>query len=135
MRILLDTHILLWVMNDDDKLSNKAREIILDENNKLYYSVISLWEIELKRLAKAGSISLSAEEINSLCQENGNFSLVDLMPKDIFSLNEIRRKEDVPPHKDPFDRLLLTQSINRKMKLLTHDFMLIGYETDNVIHV
>lgn len=135
MRILLDTHILLWVMNDDDKLSNKAREIILDENNKLYYSVISLWEIELKRLAKAGSISLSAEEINSLCQENGNFSLVDLMPKDIFSLNEIRRKEDVPPHKDPFDRLLLTQSINRKMKFLTHDFMLIGYETDNVIHV
>lgn len=135
MRILLDTHILLWVMNDDDKLSNKAREIILDENNKLYYSVISLWEIELKRLAKAGSISLSAEEINSLCQENGNFSLVDLMPKDIFSLNKIRRKEDVPPHKDPFDRLLLTQSINRKMKFLTHDFMLIGYETDNVIHV
>ena len=135
MRILLDTHILLWVMNDDDKLSNKAREIILDENNKLYYSVISLWEIELKRLAKAGSISLSAEEINSLCQENGNFSLVDLMPKDIFSLNEIRRKEDVPPHKDPFDRLMLTQSINGKMKLLTHDFMLIGYETDNVIHV
>ena len=135
MRILLDQNILLREMNDDDKIRHKARESSSDENNKLYYSVISLWEIELKRLAKAGSISLSAEEINSLCQENGNFSLVDLMPKDIFSLNEIRRKEDVPPHKDPFDRLLLTQSINRKMKFLTHDFMLIGYETDNVIHV
>ena len=42
MRILLDTHILLWIMNDDEKLSNKAREIILDEENKLFYSVVSL---------------------------------------------------------------------------------------------
>lgn len=44
-------------------------------------------------------------------------------------------KADVPSHKDPFDRLLITQSVNHKMKFLTHDFMLTGYETDNVIHV
>ncbi len=135
MRILLDTHILLWIMNDDDKLSSKAREIILDEENKLFYSVVSLWEIELKRSVKADSISLSAKEINSLCQENGNFSIIELLPADIFSVNALRRKADVPSHKDPFDRLLITQSINRKMKFLTHDFMLTGYETDNVIHV
>ena len=89
----------------------------------------------MKRSAKVGSISLSAEEIDAICRENGNFSIIELLPNDVFSANALRRKADVPSHKYPFDRLLITQSVNRKMKFLTHDFMLTGYETDNVIHV
>lgn len=102
MRILLDTHILLWIMNDDEKLSNKAREIILDEENKLFYSVVSLWEIELKRSAKVGSISLSAEEIDAICRENGNFSIIELLPNDVFSVNALRRKSRCSFTQRPF---------------------------------
>lgn len=50
MKILLDTHMLLWALTDDPKLPQKAREIIEQDENDIYYSMISLWEIELKHL-------------------------------------------------------------------------------------
>ena len=51
MKILLDTHILLWVLSNDAKLSEKARKLVENEENEIYYSIVSLWEVELKRLA------------------------------------------------------------------------------------
>ena len=51
MKILLDTHILLWTISNDIKLPEKARKLIEKEENEIYYSIVSLWEVELKRLA------------------------------------------------------------------------------------
>ncbi len=50
MNILLDTYILLWALSNDDRLPEKARELIENTENRIYYSLISLWEVELKRL-------------------------------------------------------------------------------------
>ena len=50
MRILLDTHILLWTLSNDRRLPEKARKLIENEENEIYYSIISLWEVEIKRL-------------------------------------------------------------------------------------
>ena len=51
MKILLDTHILLWALSDDERLSEKARKAVENEDNEIYYSIISLWEVELKRIS------------------------------------------------------------------------------------
>ncbi len=135
MKILLDTHILLWSLADHPKLSQKAKEIILDERNSLYYSTISLWEIELKHIAKPKQIPTSAKEIHAYCQDSGAFELIGMNLNDIFALHQLRRKADTPPHKDPFDQCLLTQAINNDLKFMTHDFLITGYDAGNIIHV
>ncbi len=53
MKILLDTHILLWTISNDLKLPEKARKLIENEENEIYYSIVSLWEVELKRLGQS----------------------------------------------------------------------------------
>ncbi len=69
MRILLDTHILLWALSNDAKLPEKARELIEDEGNEIYYSMISLWEVEIKHLAHPDMMPVSAEEISGYCRQ------------------------------------------------------------------
>lgn len=135
MKILLDTHILLWTLSDNPNLSQKAREIILDERNMLYYSAVSLWEIELKHIAKPKILMTSAEEIHRYCQKSGSFDLLEFSTSDIFCMNQLRRKPDTPEHHDPFDRLLLVQAINNNFQFMTHDFLITGYDSNNIIHV
>ena len=62
MKILLDTHILLWTISNDLKLPEKARKLIENEENEIYYSIVSLWEVELKRLAHPDAMPVSAEK-------------------------------------------------------------------------
>ncbi len=57
MKLLLDTHILLWAISNDMRLPEKARKLIEDETNEIYYSVISLWEVEIKHLAYPDAMS------------------------------------------------------------------------------
>ena len=61
MKILLDTHILLWAISNDSKLPEMARKLIENEENEIYYSIVSLWEVELKRLAHPTAMPVSAE--------------------------------------------------------------------------
>lgn len=63
MRILLDTHILLWALSNDRRLPGKARNLIENEENEIYYSIISLWEVEIKRLAHPDAMPVSAKEL------------------------------------------------------------------------
>lgn len=71
MRILLDTHILLWALSNDARLPKKARELIVDKENEIYYSVISLCEVEIKHLAHPDMMPVSAEEISGYCEQSG----------------------------------------------------------------
>lgn len=135
MKILLDTHILLWALSDSPQLSDKARKIIMDEKNRLYYSTISLWEVELKHIVKPTQIPVSAKDIHSYCKDSGAYELIDMTLDDVLSFHQLKRKSDTPPHKDPFDRILLTQAINNKCYFMTHDFLITGYDADNIIHV
>lgn len=135
MKILLDTHILLWSLADNPQLSARAKEIIMDEKNRLYYSTVSLLEIELKHIAKPNQIHASAKEILAYCQDSGAFELIDMTLNDILTLHQLKRKADTPPHKDPFDQFLLTQALNNDLRFMTHDFLITGYDVDNIIHV
>ncbi len=132
MNILLDTHILLWALSGDPLLPQKARELIEDGKNDIFYSVISLWETELKHIAHPENLQVSAKEIEEYCKISG-FSLLQLKQNSIYLLSSLNRPETEPPHKDPFDKILICQSLAENMTFLTHDKLLSGYGLRNVI--
>lgn len=134
MNVLMDTHILLWALGEDPKLSEKAREIILDPGNALYYSVVSVWEIAIKHSLHPDNVALSGQEMSTYCRQAGYLPL-DLRDKHIFALEEIRRAEDAPRHNDPFDRILLSQAKTENMSFLTHDKLFSGYGESCVLLV
>lgn len=126
MKILLDTHILVWFCNGDKRLSQKARDIIADDENEIYYSILSVWEIEIKHAAHPDRISMSGERLLEHCQRL-EFISVPLGVKHILALKTLTRKENTPPHRDPFDRLMLCQAIVDDMLFITHDDRIAEY--------
>ena len=134
MKILLDTHILLWFCTGDEKLSVKARELIADEENKIYYSILSVWEVEIKHAAHPDRISMSGKRLLEHCQLLG-FIPVSLESEHILSVRNLTRKENTPPHHDPFDRLMICQAIVENMIFMTHDARIAEYVTDSIYKV
>lgn len=126
MNVLLDTHILLWALSEDKRLSDKAREIIMEPGNAVYYSVVSVWEVAIKHALHPDNVKLTGKELSGYCQEAGFLSL-DLRDKHVYALEGIHRDEDAPKHNDPFDRILLSQAKTENMSFLTHDTMFLGY--------
>lgn len=124
MIYLLDTHTFLWFLLSPKELSKKVREIILDEENEIYISVISFWEIAIK--FNLGKIKLHNVELESLpvWSEKAGLVILDLRAKEAASFYQLPKSH----HKDPFDRMLIWQSIQNKMTLLTKDSDLKSYE-------
>ncbi len=134
MRILLDTHILLWALADDSRLPEKARALIEKEENEIYYSIVTPWEVEIKHLAHPDAMQLSAGELVKYCKE-ADFFMLPIREKHIFALVGLTRKENVPPHKDPFDRMLICQASTESMAFLTHDALIAGYADPCIVMV
>ena len=86
MKILLDTHILLWAISNDARLPEKARKLIENEENDIYYSIVSLWEVEIKHIAHPEAMPVSAEELAEYC-ENSVFQRTLIRLKHIFSMS------------------------------------------------
>ena len=126
MKLLLDTHILIWALADDPKLPQKARELILNESNELYASVVSLWEVTIKHTLHPGELSYSGKDFYDACARAG-FELLPVKAEHILVVESLHRNENAPPHKDPFDRLLIAQAKNEDMTFVTHDALLPGY--------
>jgi len=134
MKILMDTHILLWAVSGDDRLPAKAAELINAEENDLYYSLVSLWETELKHVLHPDLLPVGARELAGFCRESG-FIEIPLREAQISELRGLHRQEGEPPHKDPFDRMLICQAKNEGLMLLTHDQLLAGYHEPCVLTV
>ena len=114
MNVLLDTHTLLWALTDESKLSERVR--ILLPTADTWFSVASLWEIVIK--AQLGRVSLprpTGPYILSKLALNG----VRLLP---VTADHVLRVESLPDHhNDPFDRMLIAQSLHEKLPVLTAD--------------
>lgn len=134
MRILLDTHMMIWVLTDSPKLPKKARELLLDNDNEIYCSIISLWEIEIKRISRPDKMPFTAQIISDYCKNSG-YKIIQLKEESIYKLSELTRPEAEPPHKDPFDRMLVCQAMSENMNLLTHDSLIKGYDISNILFV
>lgn len=127
MKYLLDTHILLWAINGSSRLPEEAREILLDPDNTIYYSSVSVWEIALKHRAHPDEIGISGKTFAAYCQEAGYLRL-DMEEEHILEEETLKVAEGAPPHNDPFDRMLIAQAKAEKLILLTKDVKMQSYK-------
>ena len=124
MKILLDTHLLLWWLEASPLLSAQAKEMICDPENTVFVSAVSLWEIWLKQ--SLGKLRLPADFAEKLADES--FESLPLMA------SQTRQVSSLPwHHRDPFDRMLIAQAQVEKLALLTADEALAAY--GGVVHV
>ena len=119
MKLLLDTHILLW--SAADKLPHDAAHYVLDESNELYFSPISLWEIVIKNRLNRSDFNVDVYALYSGLLTGGYVE----MP---VSARHALAVEDLPDiHKDPFDRMLIAQAVVEGMKIVTTDELVAKY--------
>jgi len=107
MNCLLDTHTFLWAAMNPEKLSRHARATILDAANDIHVRVVTFWEVSLKfALGKIELQGTTPEELPDAAIQMG-FTLLTLAPQDAATFYQLPRLQ----HKDPFDRMLVWQSI------------------------
>jgi PIN domain nuclease of toxin-antitoxin system len=117
VRVLLDTHLLLWALADPARLPAEARRLI--DRADVYVSAASIWEISIK--ATLGKLSADPREVVAALEPAGFLSLP-------ISVEHAARVASLPPlHRDPFDRLLVAQALAEPMRLLTMDATLAAY--------
>ena len=121
MKILLDTHALLWASEDSPRLTKAVRKLIGDPGNELYFSAASLWEIAIKNGLGRSDFSVDPRILRRGLLENGYIDLP------IASEHAVAISALPPIHKDPFDRLLVAQAIVEGITLLTVDPVLTQY--------
>lgn len=134
MNLLLDTHILLWALSNDTRLPEKAKLLIENAENEIYYSIISPWEVEIKHQAHPDAMPISAEEIVKYCKQSG-FMMLPINEKHVFAMANLTRRKDAPPHKDPFDRMLICQATIENMLFVTHDSLIPWYNVPCILAV
>lgn len=119
MQYLLDTHAILWYFTLDESLSNKAKEVIDDKENKIYISITSFWEMAIKSSIGKLDLSLSFDEfLEEMAKQNMELLLIDM--EDIKAVEKLILPEE-SRHRDPFDRLLIVQAINKDLTLISKD--------------
>lgn len=134
MKILCDTHILIWFLTGDDQLSVKARAIIENEENEIYFSLVSVWEISIKRSRKPQHISLSPQRFIELCESQG-FLEYPIEQRHILAVDTLKRPVITPEHHDPFDKLLIAQAKIDKLTFITHDSLIPDYNEPCIVSV
>ncbi|MFH1737753.1 MAG: type II toxin-antitoxin system VapC family toxin [bacterium] len=127
MRLLIDTHALLWFIWDHTKLSTKARDLMADGNNDLLLSTATLWEIAIK--ISLGKLTL-AEPYEIFMDSAVDAYDLSLLP---ITVKHASVLTDLPfHHRDPFDRLLVSQAIAEETPLVSGDATLDAYSIARV---
>ena len=124
MNYLLDTPTLIWVISEKERLSHRVIRIFSDSANTFFVSAISFWEIALKfSRGKLEIEGIFPEEVPNLAIQSG-FKLIPLLPDESATFSRLI----VTTHKDPFDRMLIWQAIQRNLTFITIDDQLAQYE-------
>lgn len=121
MRLLVDTHLLLWAAVQSRRLPREARRFLEDPANDVYFSAASLWEIVVKAALRRPDFKVDVAVLRP--------ALADMGLKELAVTGaHAERLASLPPvHKDPFDRMLVAQSLAEPLVLLTNDRLLAGY--------
>jgi PIN domain nuclease of toxin-antitoxin system len=119
---ILDTHTLLWYINGDEKISAVCKTLIEEKGIVNFVSIVSLWEISIKISLGKLELRSSFSNLLQLLDENG-FVILPISFEDILLLTNLPFH-----HRDPFDRMLVVQSINNNLKILSKDEILDSYE-------
>ena len=121
MKLLLDTHLLLWAAGQPHRLSQAANALLNDPDHVLLFSAASLWEVTIKRGLGRDDFRVDPRLLRRGLLDNGYSELA------ITSAHAVAVEQLPPIHKDPFDRLLLAQAIVEGIMLLTSDPVVARY--------
>ena len=117
MRYLLDTHVLLWWRADDSRLPHRWDLILGNtEDHDITFSIVSLWEIAIKRALGTLELAVPMADFSRQLQEDHGFRQINIEPE------ELDRLQTLPyHHRDPFDRLLIAQALETGAIAITND--------------
>lgn len=115
MNYLLDTHTFLWFLEGNNNLSEKARISIENTENIKFISIASIWEVAIKLNLGKLKLDIKLEELKEEILKN-NF---EILPLDFEHIIELSNLEEI--HKDPFDRLIISQAISEKLTIISKD--------------
>jgi PIN domain nuclease of toxin-antitoxin system len=121
LNLLLDTHLLLWAASEPERLSSKARALLLAPSNQLLFSAASLWEISIKNSLERADFKVDARRLWRMLLVNG-YRELPVTSEHTVAVNELP-----PRHKDPFDRILIAQAHVEGLLLLTVDKTMAKY--------
>lgn len=121
MKLLLDTHLLLWAAGEPDRLSVRARSLMEDQDNALVFSAASLWEITIKAGLGRADFQIDPHLLRRGLIENG-YEELPVTSQHALAVGQL---PDV--HRDPFDRILVAQATVEGLLLLTHDPLVQAY--------
>ena len=121
MKLLLDTQMLIWAAAQPELMPGKAKQIVENVDNELFFSPASLWEVAIKSGLNKPDFNFDARILRRGLLDNGYQELP------VSSIHAVGVCDLPPIHKDPFDRLLLTQAATEGIFLLTSDTILSGY--------
>jgi len=122
MRLLLDTHIFIWWADQPERLSPAALSALQDEANELLLSVASVWEMQIKIQLGKLKLSLPLKDLVKNQQETNDLTVSPVTLTHVLALDALPLH-----HKDPFDRLLIAQSIEDELTIVTADSQFAAY--------
>jgi len=124
MRVLLDTHFLLWWLADDPALGNQGREVISTPENLIFFSAASVWEIRIKQ--GIGKLDVPDDFADVLAAQ-------PFEPLSV-TVGHAHALRDLPTlHRDPFDRLLIAQARLERLTILTRDRVIGQYDVPTLL--
>ena len=124
MRILLDTHAIVWWATGDHRLSRQARVAIADPSTEVFISIASAWEIQIKATLQKLTLNESIDALYRSLIIDQDFRMIGIELKDIDHLSKLP-----PHHRDPFDRMLVAQALRGEFTLVTKDRVIASYGT------
>ena len=122
MRLLIDTHVLVWWRANDARLNPRVRAVVSDPAHIVHVSIVSFWELSIKW--RKGKFDQSGVELLRYASAEG-FSILGV---DLAHLDILERLRKVAGHNDPFDHLILAQAKAERMMLMTGDRAMMGYD-------
>jgi PIN domain nuclease of toxin-antitoxin system len=121
MKLLLDTHLLLWAAGEPNRLSAAARKLIEDKENELLFSAASIWEVIIKRGLGREDFKVDARLLRRGLLDNG-YDELPILSDHLVAIDSLP-----PIHKDPFDRILVAQATVEGVTFLTNDSLVAQY--------
>lgn len=127
MNILIDTHILLWMVRNDPKLSESVRSIIAAHNNRIFISLASVWELAIKSSLGKLELKRSIEDFVKTCIVENNLQILDIKLRHLYGVANLPFH-----HGDPFDRLIISQAQIENLPIISADKKFDNYSVERI---
>ncbi|MFN8283510.1 MAG: type II toxin-antitoxin system VapC family toxin [Chitinophagales bacterium] len=123
---LLDTHTLLWFIENDEKLSNHAQITLSENSTPKFISIVTLWEIAIKYSLEKLKLQISLQDFFNLIHSS-DIGIISISTEHLLILNSLNLY-----HKDPFDRMIIAQAISENFTIITKDENFSNYKVKTV---